>query len=117
MQALETFINDYNFERPHEALNMRTPGDCYTASNRTWNGVLKAPEYDTSIFDVRKVDKGGQIKWKSNHIYISETLIREYVGLRQCEDDNIDVYYGPVFLGKVHQNSLEKPKITTRRPR
>jgi len=117
MQALETFINDYNFERPHEALNMRTPGDCYTASNRTWNGVLKAPEYDTSIFDVRKVDKGGQIKWKSNHIYISDTLIREYVGLRQCEDDNIEVYYGPVFLGKVHQNSLEKPKITTRRPR
>jgi putative transposase len=82
IQALESFRNDYNFERPHEALNMRKPGDYYTASNRTWKGVFKPPEYDRSIFDVRKVEKGGQIKWRGNHIYISDTLKDEYIGFK-----------------------------------
>ena len=57
IQALESFKNDYNSERQHEALNMKKPGECYTASNKSWNGVLKPPEYDRGIFKVRKVEK------------------------------------------------------------
>jgi len=117
IKALESFRNDYNFERPHESLNMKKPGDCYIASNRIWNGVLKPPEYDRSIFDVRKVEKSGQMSWRGNHIYISETLIGEYIGLKPYEDDRFDIFYGPVLLGKIHQNDLEKSKIKTRRSR
>lgn len=117
IQALESFRNDYNFERPHEALNMKKPGDYYTASSKTWNGVLKPPEYNRSIFDVRKVEKGGQITWRGNHIYVSDTLREEYVGLKPSDDDHFDIFYGPVFLGKINENGLEKPKIKTRRQR
>lgn len=117
IQTLESFRNDYNFERPHEALNMKKPGDCYIASNKTWNGVLKPPEYDRSVFDVRKVEKGGQIKWKGNHIYISETLREEYIGLKPSDEDHFDIFYGPVFLGKINENGLEKQKIKPRRQR
>lgn len=117
IKALEGFKNDYNFERPHEALNMRAPGGYYTASNKTWNGVLKPPEYDRRVFDVRKVEIGGLIKWKGKHIYISEMLKREYVGLKPNENGHLDVYYGPVFLGKISEKGLERPKIKTRRPR
>lgn len=115
IQALESFKNDYNFQRPHEALDMKTPGSCYTASHRTWNGILKPPEYDRSVFEVRKVEKAGQIKWKGNHIYVSETLSREYVGLKPSDNDFWDVYYGPIFLGKISEKGLEKPKIRRRR--
>jgi transposase InsO family protein len=117
IKALESFKNDYNFERPHEALNMKKPVECYTASSKSWNGVLKPPEYDRSIFEVRKVEKAGQIKWKGNHIYISETLRSEYVGLKPTDNDYLDVFYGPIFLGKISEKGLEKPKITGRRPR
>jgi putative transposase len=117
IKALEDFKNDYNFERPHEALNMKAPGGYYTASNKTWNGVLKPPEYDRRVFDVRKVEIGGLIKWKGKHIYISETLKREYVGIKPNENGHLDVYYGPVFLGKISEKGLERPKIKTRRPR
>jgi putative transposase len=117
IQALESFKNDYNFERPHEALNMKKPNECYTASSRTWNGILKPPEYDRRVFEVRKVEKAGQIKWRGNHIYISETLKREYVGLKRCDNDHLEVYYGPIFLGKISEKGLEKPRIKTRRPR
>jgi putative transposase len=117
IQALESFRNDYNFERPHEALDMKKPGDYYIASNKTWNGVLKPPEYDRSVFDVRKVEKGGQIKWRGNHIYISDTLREEYIGLKPSDNDQIDIFYGPVFLGKINENGLEKPKIKPKRQR
>jgi putative transposase len=117
IKALESFKDDYNFERPHEALNMKAPGGYYTASNKTWNGVLTPPEYDRRVFNVRKVEKAGQIKWKGRHIHISETLKGEYIGLKPNENDHLDVFYGPVFLGKINERGLEKPKMNTRRPR
>jgi putative transposase len=117
IQALESFMNDYNFERPHEALNMKKPGDCYTASNRSWNGRLRSPEYDRNIFDVRKVEKGGQIKWMGRHIFISDTLKGEYIGLKPTDNDSLEVFYGPVFLGKINENGFEKPKIERRKER
>lgn len=117
IKALARFKDDYNFERPHEALNMKKPSECYTASSKTWNGILKPPEYDRDIFEVRKIEKTGQIKWKGNHAYISETLRGEYVGLKPSGDDYLDVFYGPVFLGKISEKGFEKPKIKTRRPR
>lgn len=117
IQALESFRNDYNFERPHEALNMKKPGDYYIASNRAWSGVLKPPEYDTNVFEARKVDIGGQIKWSGNRIYISETLKGEYIGIKPSDNDSLDIFYGPVFLGKINENGLEKPKAKTRRKR
>jgi putative transposase len=117
IQTLENFRNDYNFERPHEALKMKKPGDCYSASNKTWNGVLKPPEYDRGVFDVRKVETGGQIKWRGNHIYISETLREEYIGLKSSDGGHFDIFYGPVLLGKINGSGLEKPKIKTRRQR
>jgi putative transposase len=117
IQALESFRDDYNFARPHEALNMKKPGDCYTASKRAWKGVLKPPEYDRDIYDVRKIEKGGQIKWKGNHIYISETLRDEYIGLKPSDNDYLDIFYGPVFLGRMNEKGLEKPKVKIRRQR
>jgi transposase InsO family protein len=115
VQALEGFRYDYNFERPHEALNMKKPCECYTSSNRIWGGVLRPPEYNRREFDVRKVEKSGQITWKGKHIYISETLMGEYVGLKLLENDYLEVFYGPVYLGKIDGNSLDKPKMKTRR--
>jgi transposase InsO family protein len=117
VQALEGFKYDYNYERPHEALNMKKPSECHTTSNRIWGGVLRSPEYNRRDFEVRKVEKSGQITWKGNHIYISETLQGEYVGLKQIADEYLEVFYGQIYLGKIGGNKLEKPKMQTRRQR
>lgn len=117
IKALEDFKNDYNNERPHEALNMKKPKDCYTASSKSWNGLLMPPEYDRSIFKVRKIEKTGQMTWKGNHVFISEALRGEYVGLKQLENDYWEVFYGPIFLGKISEKGFEKLKMHNRRPR
>lgn len=118
MEAMDQFIKEYNFERPHEALNMQTPGSRYHSSQRTWNGILRPPEYDENIFAVRKVEKSGQIKWKGAHIFISETLRGEPVGLRDDENGDLECYYGALYLGKIGEDKkIEKPKLLVRRQR
>lgn len=115
IQAMSQFHQEYNFERPHEALGMKTPGDCYHSSSRNWDGVLRSPEYDTKEVDVRKVGQSGCIWLHGTEHYVGQTVTGEYVGLKTNPDGDLDLYYGPIYLGKLNSRGLEKPKIKTRR--
>jgi putative transposase len=117
VQAMSQFEHEYNFERPHEALGMKTPGSCYRTSPRSWDGILRSPEYDTKEMEVRKVCQSGCIWLCQKEHYIGQTLTGEYVGLRNAEDEELEVYYGPVYLGKISKKGLERPKIKGRRQR
>jgi putative transposase len=117
IQAMKQFESEYNFERPHEALDMKTPGSCYQASPRKWDGILRSPEYDTKEVKVRKVCQSGCIWLHQREHYIGQTLTGEYVALKANENDELELYYGPVYLGKLSEDGLEKPKIKTRRQR
>lgn len=115
IKEMEKFWTEYNFERPHEALGMKTPGSFYSKSSRSWDGKLRSPEYDTNMI-VRKVCQSGCIWLKQKEHYIGQALQGEHIGLKQCDTEGLEVYYGPVYLGKLDQNKgLEKPKMKTRR--
>jgi putative transposase len=116
IQTMKEFQDEYNFDRPHEALNMRTPANCYQPSPRNWDGKFRSPEYDTKEMQVRKVCPSGCIWLKGKEYYIGEALIGEHVGLSNKE--NLELYYGPIYLGKLNiDNGLEKPKVKRRRQR
>lgn len=118
IQAMTEFYYEYNFERPHEALDMKTPGSCYQASSRKWDGVLRSPEYDTKEIQVRKVCQSGCIWLKQKEYYIGQSLTGEYVALKTNEKDELELYYGPIYLGRLDADKgLKKPKIKTRRQR
>jgi len=114
IQAMHQFPHEYNFERPHEALNMKTPGSCHSCS-RIWDGILRSPEYDTKEMNVRKVCQSGCIWLNQKEYYIGQTLTGEYIGLKTGQDNELELYYGPVYLGKLRNKGLEKPKLKTRR--
>lgn len=117
IQAMRQFQEIYNFERPHESLDMKTPGSCFETSPRKWDGILRSPEYDTREVEVRKVCQSGCIWLHQKEYYIGQTLTGEYVALQPTVNDELDLYYGPVYLGKLSPDGLEKPKIKTRRQR
>lgn len=118
IQAMSEFCDEYNFERPHEALNMQTPASCYQASARSWDGVLRSPEYDRREMDVRKVCQSGCIWIQQIEYYIGQSLVGEYVGMKPNEKEELEIYYGPVYLGKLDlKKGLERPKMPTRRQR
>ena len=51
VENLIRFRYDYNFKRPHEALDLYTPSDIYVPSNKVWTGEdfdpSYTPEYET----------------------------------------------------------------------
>jgi transposase InsO family protein len=39
----DAFVREFNSERPHEALAMKTPAEIYSASPRTYRGLPELP--------------------------------------------------------------------------
>ncbi len=115
-QAIDKFKYIYNYKRPHEALGMKTPGSVYNNSKRVWDGKLRSPEYDSNV-KVRKICSNGCIWINQKDHYITQSLEGEYVGLKENEEGDEEVYYGSIYLGKISKKEFEKPKLKTRRPR
>lgn len=112
LMRMKNFQDEYNYERPHEALDMRTPAETYYKSPRTWDGILRAPEYDTRSEMVRKVCPSGCIWLKQEEYYIGTTLVGEYVGMKEIGDGEYEIHYGPVTLGRLQEGQgMRKPKL------
>ena len=92
--ALDRFREDeYNQLRPHEALGMQTPAKVYTASPREFPARLPEVEYPSSM-QVRKVQERGEIGWRGcKHVFLTEVLKGEPVGLLQLDDRFWRVYF------------------------
>lgn len=78
---LEAFRRDYNFERPHESLGMKTPSERYTPSLRPFPERLAQPEYAGDV-QVRKVQQGGIVHFKGKELKVPLCLIGLPVGLK-----------------------------------
>jgi transposase InsO family protein len=112
-KRLEEFQTYYNFDRPHEALQQRTPASLFVPSNRTWNGRLQPMEY-TNDFKVGKVRSCGKMVWNGKEVYISRVFAGENIGIK--EEDGFNVYYGPIFLGRlINGNELEVKRRDSRK--
>jgi transposase InsO family protein len=102
--AFDEFVHEYNFQRPHEALDQKTPASIYRPSTRTFPTKLPKIEYDTKT-KVRYVRTNGEIKWKGDRIFISETLIREPVGLCQIDEHLWEIRYSIHKLGVLNETT------------
>lgn len=97
-RAFNRFSEEYNFERPHEALGQKTPASVYRQSPREYPEKLPAIEYEID-FSVRQVRHNGDIKWKGGRIYVSEALVGEAIGLKQMDNHYWGIYFSFLPLG------------------
>ena len=81
----DSYLYRYNHQRPHEALGQTPPADHYHPSPRPYPRTVASPVYDAGV-TVRRVRTNGEIKWGGGHLYLSEALIGEPVGLVQRDD-------------------------------
>ncbi|HEY6338822.1 MAG TPA: IS481 family transposase [Candidatus Sulfotelmatobacter sp.] len=96
-QRFDQFCREYNQLRPHEALDMQTPASCYTASPRRFPARVPQPDYPAHM-QVRKVSPAGEFAWRGHrHIFLSETLIGEPIGLEPVENDDGELWYTIYF--------------------
>jgi len=94
----KSFVNEYNLERPHEALDMKTPSELYINSDRSYPEKLRSIEY-ASRLKVYRVQKHGEIKYRGRDLFISECLYKEHVGLEQISENKSVVWYCNYELG------------------
>lgn len=81
----EDFIREYNYERPHQALDMKRPADIYQPSSRIYEGLpdLSYPFHDKTV----TITNCGRICIEGKKIHFSTVFAGQDVGLRQVEDD------------------------------
>ena len=83
----------YNFERPHEALEMQSPANRYQASPRTFPEVLPPILYDPHDI-IRKVDLGGKISFRNHSFRVGKAFRYNPVALRPTQSDGeYDVFF------------------------
>jgi putative transposase len=102
----DKFLQEFNQERPHEALGMKSPSQVYHPSPRKMPKRLPQIEYPAH-YEVRRVSNNCGIRWKHRHICVSQVLAGDYVGLEEIDDGIWDVYYGPVWLGKFFEKMMK----------
>lgn len=78
------FIKEFNTERPHEALAMKTPSEVYTPSNRTYRGLpeLAYPFHDREI----TVTACGRICMHRKKINLSGVLAGQTLGIKEVDE-------------------------------
>ena len=99
-RAFVRFRQTYNHERPHEALNDRTPAEIYRPSKSCYPEKMPEIEYPGHM-KVRRIRSKGDFKWRGRLIYLSEALIGELIGLEQISDRYWQVKFGHVNLAVV----------------
>jgi putative transposase len=99
------FREEFNTERPHEALDQETPASVYVPSRREMPDKLPPLEYPDR-FELRYVSANGGIRWNKGWVNVSVVCAGEYVGLEEIDDGVWNVYFGPLKLGRFHERLM-----------
>ena len=104
-RRFNVFREDFNHERPHEALDQQLPAACYAPSPRSMPDRLPPLEYPDR-FEVRYVSANGGIRWNRRWVNVSTVCVGEYVGLEEIADGIWNVYFGPLRLGRLSERHM-----------
>lgn len=78
------FRHEYNFERPHEAIDNKTPGEVYQAVNlRPYQEQPRQWEYSGGV--VKRLNPQGQLYYRQHTYFVSEALASEPVRLDELD--------------------------------
>lgn len=83
-RRFEAFRQDYNHERPHQALRQTPPAGFYAPSPRAMPNRLAEPDYRSDM-KIRKVRTSGEIKFGGDMIHVSSALAGEAVAIEEIE--------------------------------
>jgi transposase InsO family protein len=115
-RKFDRFIDEFNYQRPHEALQQRPPSAVYRASTRAYPSRLAPIEYPEG-FEVRQVRHTGEIKFDGQLLFVSEVLRGEPVGLTQAGEHLWWIYFSTVPLAVVDTLTMQVGRIARHRPK
>jgi len=97
-QRFDAFRQEYNQQRPHEALQQKPPAQFFRASSRPYPARLPQIEYPSG-WQVRRVCSGGKFRHAGQLPFVSHALVGEVIGLEPMEDGYWRTWFGGYPLG------------------
>lgn len=99
------FREDFNYNRPHEALGQIPPAQLYQPCDRRTPSHLPPFTYPAH-FERRRVGSNGCIRWKNYCVFVSHVLAGHNIGLEERADQQWAVYIGPQYIGLFLEDQL-----------
>ena len=83
-ETFDRFIEEFNEERPHQALEMKCPGEIYKPSPRPYKGLSEVsyPFHDRTI----TITHCGRICIRGHKVNLSQVFSGQDVGIKEVED-------------------------------
>ena len=83
-ETFDRFIDEFNIERPHQALEMKCPNEVYTPSPRPYRGLenVSYPFHDRAV----TVTNCGRVCIGRNKINLTRALAGQDVGIKEVND-------------------------------
>jgi putative transposase len=102
-EKFDNFIEIYNNERPHQAIDMKYPSEIYKPSERIYKGLepIFYPFHDKTI----QVTKCGRICEKGLKVSLSTAFAGQEVGIKEVEDGIWVVTFLGFDLGYFDRNN------------
>ena len=100
--AFDAFRQEYNQERPHEALGQKPPASVYAPSLRDYPERLPQQNYPED-WQKRTVRQGGRIRWKGYEVNVTRSLFGQTIGLKPVGDGLWAVYFEKLELGTLDE--------------
>jgi putative transposase len=111
-ERFDRFVEEYNQERPHEAIGLKPPATVYTPSERLFPAKVPEPQYPLHD-DVLIVKKTGHIYLggRGTQYFLTAALAGQPVGIREEEDGRLLVSFLNHDLARIDLQSREVEPI------
>jgi hypothetical protein len=110
--GLDTWREEYNHERPHEAIGMRVPAELYQPSPRCYEAGEVELAYPLGYLR-RRVGLTGAIRLQGIRVNVTQALTGWEVGL-QPEHDRYGLWFCRLRLGEVDLQTQKFYAVTKR---
>jgi hypothetical protein len=105
-KMFDKWRKEFNEVRPHEALGMTTPAECYVKSESKYWGPEVEVDYHGKMKS-RMVNDRGFFNWKTKRIFVGNPFSGYYVGVKESPGKWIEVWFYDLKLGEINPDTLQ----------
>jgi hypothetical protein len=110
-RSFDAFRQEFNEERPHEALGDQPPATVYQPSSRRYPKRIPSVEYEAGVL-TKRVQQHGDITWRGERLFLSEALVGEDVAFEPLTGGHWLVRFGPMKLAKLDDKKRRINELT-----
>jgi transposase InsO family protein len=103
-KVFDRWRKDFNEIRPHEALDMKVPGEVYVKTENKYRNENVEMKYGKGIRE-RMVNDRGFLNLNQKRIFVGNPFSGYHVGVKEFVDKPTEVWFGNYLLGTINSDT------------